>query len=485
MLRRRRRRHLAVGLRRGQTSRRRVHRRRRHRPFPFGRGGQAPSRASPRAFELVWCTGWEEKANEYLVPALGLPGPLPYLSFDRHVRAGTTMPGPLEARRDRRVRAATAPLAWIDDAFNDACHAWARARRRRCSSRPTREGADRRARDLHGGRSASERLRASPSQHRASRSHPALPLGAHLRHALRARPRLARRRRRSSARRAVPPRGQTCRGRARAERRAPVTRSRPARLEAYSASSATPHERRRRRGRRPGSEATPMQTVTRGLDRRVARRRRAGARRPRRPRSGAVFGQDDRELLAAVARRACRSRGEHSSSTAGDARAAPSSPAWWPCVSLSRLKWSRSSSARPTDPPPVRPRARQLLRRARVWNVSRLARPVSAVGRGEVLDLLEQPGVAQRQGAVGGEALEHADDAALDPRRRRASGARRTSAPIAWPLGRQRARRRGCAASGSERVERGVGARVEVATTSRVLAASPSRSATTELVVDR
>ena len=26
-------------------------------------------------YELVWCTGWEERANEYLPRALGLPGP--------------------------------------------------------------------------------------------------------------------------------------------------------------------------------------------------------------------------------------------------------------------------------------------------------------------------------------------------------------------------------------------------------------------------
>src|SRR5579863_10540260 len=29
------------------------------------------------AFEPAWCTGWEEKANEYLPRALGLPGPFP------------------------------------------------------------------------------------------------------------------------------------------------------------------------------------------------------------------------------------------------------------------------------------------------------------------------------------------------------------------------------------------------------------------------
>src|SRR4028119_2018941 len=36
------------------------------------------------AFELVWCTGWEEKANEHLLRPLGLDAPLHYLSFDEH-----------------------------------------------------------------------------------------------------------------------------------------------------------------------------------------------------------------------------------------------------------------------------------------------------------------------------------------------------------------------------------------------------------------
>src|SRR5436309_13828501 len=37
-------------------------------------------------FELAWCTGWEEKANEYLPFALGLPGPLPHVDFDPYDR---------------------------------------------------------------------------------------------------------------------------------------------------------------------------------------------------------------------------------------------------------------------------------------------------------------------------------------------------------------------------------------------------------------
>ncbi|HEV2813180.1 MAG TPA: HAD domain-containing protein [Solirubrobacteraceae bacterium] len=78
-------------------------------------------------FDLVWCTGWEEKANEHLVPALGLPTPLPFLSFDEHRGPGHTTPGhwklgALDAHAPSR------PAAWVDDAFNEACFAWASSR---------------------------------------------------------------------------------------------------------------------------------------------------------------------------------------------------------------------------------------------------------------------------------------------------------------------------------------------------------------------
>ena len=37
--------------------------------------------ALARAFDLVWCSGWEEKADEHLPHALGLPAGLPHLGF--------------------------------------------------------------------------------------------------------------------------------------------------------------------------------------------------------------------------------------------------------------------------------------------------------------------------------------------------------------------------------------------------------------------
>jgi len=75
------------------------------------------------SFELAWASGWEEKANEYLPHLLGLPK-LPHLSFEG--RVGRTNAhwklDSIEAYAGER------PMAWIDDAFNEACHEWAEAR---------------------------------------------------------------------------------------------------------------------------------------------------------------------------------------------------------------------------------------------------------------------------------------------------------------------------------------------------------------------
>jgi hypothetical protein len=79
------------------------------------------------AFDLVWASGWEEKANEYLPHLLGLDGPLPFLRFARGAVAGRTTHAHWKLAAIDRY-AGLRPLAWIDDAFNPACHAWARAR---------------------------------------------------------------------------------------------------------------------------------------------------------------------------------------------------------------------------------------------------------------------------------------------------------------------------------------------------------------------
>jgi hypothetical protein len=97
-------------------------------------------------FELVWASGWEERANEHLPHLLGLPGRLPFLRFPRGVvvaGAGTIpgglVPGAAGSSGPQTTLAhwklqsidsyaGERPLAWIDDAFNPACHDWAAAR---------------------------------------------------------------------------------------------------------------------------------------------------------------------------------------------------------------------------------------------------------------------------------------------------------------------------------------------------------------------
>jgi HAD domain in Swiss Army Knife RNA repair proteins len=75
---------------------------------------------APR-FELVWASGWEERANEHLPHLLGLPKGLPFLSFERSVGRSNAH-WKLDAIG---TYAAGRPLAWIDDAFNSACREWA------------------------------------------------------------------------------------------------------------------------------------------------------------------------------------------------------------------------------------------------------------------------------------------------------------------------------------------------------------------------
>jgi Swiss Army Knife RNA repair-like protein len=76
------------------------------------------------AFELVWASGWEDRANDHLPHLLGLPAGLPFLRFARAVgRANAHWK--LEAID---AYAGGRALAWIDDAFNPACHEWAQAR---------------------------------------------------------------------------------------------------------------------------------------------------------------------------------------------------------------------------------------------------------------------------------------------------------------------------------------------------------------------
>ncbi len=75
-------------------------------------------------FDLVWASGWEEKAEEHLPHLLGLPAELPFLRFERS-------PGKANAHWKLDAISAYAgerPLAWVDDAITPECERWALAR---------------------------------------------------------------------------------------------------------------------------------------------------------------------------------------------------------------------------------------------------------------------------------------------------------------------------------------------------------------------
>ena len=75
-------------------------------------------------FELVWATGWEERANEHLVHLLQMEGELPVLTFDGRAVFGSAH-WKLEAIEEF---AGDRPAAWIDDNLDDECRAWAERR---------------------------------------------------------------------------------------------------------------------------------------------------------------------------------------------------------------------------------------------------------------------------------------------------------------------------------------------------------------------
>lgn len=95
-----------------------------------------PAAGGPRlarlaeTFELVWATGWEERANEYLPHILSLAcGELPVLSFDGRSRAGARgTAGHWKVAAIDAYAGPDRPAAWIDDDLDERCEAWAAGR---------------------------------------------------------------------------------------------------------------------------------------------------------------------------------------------------------------------------------------------------------------------------------------------------------------------------------------------------------------------
>jgi hypothetical protein len=75
------------------------------------------------SFELVWASGWEDKANFYLPHILGLPE-LPHIGFDVAPRSGGAhwKLAALEEYCGERA------IAWVDDNFDESCYEWAERR---------------------------------------------------------------------------------------------------------------------------------------------------------------------------------------------------------------------------------------------------------------------------------------------------------------------------------------------------------------------
>lgn len=86
--------------------------------------GPRLTRLSER-YELVWATGWEEKANEYLPHLLRLDVPeLPVITFDGNAVFGSAhwKLGAIDTYARGR------PAAWVDDFLDEHCERWAAER---------------------------------------------------------------------------------------------------------------------------------------------------------------------------------------------------------------------------------------------------------------------------------------------------------------------------------------------------------------------
>lgn len=82
-------------------------------------------RSLAAAYELAWCTGWEEKADEHLRHLLQLPESCPHLTFDG---AAAVAHAHWKLDAIERYAGPRRPLAWIDDSHDEACAAWAASR---------------------------------------------------------------------------------------------------------------------------------------------------------------------------------------------------------------------------------------------------------------------------------------------------------------------------------------------------------------------
>ena len=72
-------------------------------------------------YTLVWATTWEDEANEWIGPHLGLP-PLPYIDWP--TKHGSAPDGTLWKTQYVVEYAAGRPFAWVDDEITGRDRAW-------------------------------------------------------------------------------------------------------------------------------------------------------------------------------------------------------------------------------------------------------------------------------------------------------------------------------------------------------------------------
>jgi hypothetical protein len=85
-------------------------------------------RAVSRRYECVWCTGWEERADEHLPHLLDLPRGWPHVSLAAARGPGSGIAGHWKLAAIDAFASRERALAWIDDAFDPTCFEWAAAR---------------------------------------------------------------------------------------------------------------------------------------------------------------------------------------------------------------------------------------------------------------------------------------------------------------------------------------------------------------------
>jgi hypothetical protein len=79
-------------------------------------------------YQLVWASGWEERADEHLPHLLGVPGNLPFLRFERELAGAGKLGNAHWKLAAIDTYAGDRALAWIDDALDQECHDWASSR---------------------------------------------------------------------------------------------------------------------------------------------------------------------------------------------------------------------------------------------------------------------------------------------------------------------------------------------------------------------